>query len=98
MEILHRRMWSNPRQERFLRYVTRRAEDARKKKPGHSGRNDGPTRVPLEARRDYQRNPREQPGMAVLRVVIELWRLGYFGSVGLGTMAARAAAKRGTLL
>jgi hypothetical protein len=24
-----------------LRYVTRRAEDERKKKPGHSGRNDG---------------------------------------------------------
>ena len=92
MEILHRRMWSNPRQERFLRYVTRRAEDARKKKPGHSGRNDGPTRLPPEARRDYseepkstaRRNPRvrlreprePQPGMAVLRVVIELWRLG----------------------
>jgi hypothetical protein len=26
--------------ERFLRYVTRRAKNARKKKPGHSGRND----------------------------------------------------------
>jgi hypothetical protein len=25
----------------FLLYVTRRAEDARKKNPGHSGRNDG---------------------------------------------------------